>query len=887
MRDVEAPLALEMTMLVQSRILIAATLMFWIAGQATAQQREKPVFDAPKGWRSVEPGPLVTVRFVVVNEQTPGVTVMQLGDNPASVPANVNRWRAQLDLPAVPDAEAMKLVRPLKIDGLDMNLVDLTGSGRSAQRIVVAFTRRAGAMWYFRLSGPADAIAEQKPAFDAFVKSIRFERIPENAPAAAPLLDGKTLEAWLKELKSDKHNERQKANDALARIQRDLGGAIPTLRDLTFDEEMRHNAQASDLFKYLGRSAVPALIQGVWDEEPRTRAASVLLLRQDGLDAQAAIPSLLHALKDRNEIIRRLACGTLADLDAYTARSRLVEMLEDPEGRVRIAAARALISLDGEPEPIIRVLIKEISTPKGDFAEYAAETLALLGPEAASAAKTVGELLVKAPPFGQRHLIDTLASIGPAAKPALPALKKVMLDNPESRTAAALAMWTIAEDKDALSALRDEMNSTRDTSAVLAATAVWQIKEDPAAIDDLIRLAKRKETAGQAIWTLAKIGPPAKAAVPMLMDQLGHADPDLGARAAHALGRIGADAKAALPALIKAAGAKDELLRVTAVTARCRIQPDADAISALGKLLQTNLDVSNRMYAVRELQKVWDHAKPVVPVMKELLTDSDESVRAAAAVALWRTRRQPPESLPPLIALLRSTRWEVRETVTRDIGSEFGRHGESAAPALAKLLWDPFNLIRMAAAEELGRIGPGAKDAVPALTAALEANAAPGCVSAACETLGRIGVDAKPALPVLKRLLTHPNKLVQVHAALALLLIAEDKSGVKQLEAGMGDRNYRVRITAAEGLWRARKDIRVVSALVGALRVVNLLDDDAKNNEPFMLIRALGRIGPEAADAFQAILAIHRFRHHYDNYLAETSFSASMRLMPAAFPRED
>jgi HEAT repeat protein len=213
------------------------------------------------------------------------------------------------------------------------------------------------------------------------------------------------------------------------------------------------------------------------------------------------------------------------------------------------------------------------------------------------------------------------------------------------------------------------------------------------------------------------------------------------------------------------------------------------------------------------------------------------------------------------------------------IGCDFGAQAEAAVPSVVKLLWDPDANVCMAAAEELGRIGPKAKAAVAPLIAMLGADGYHGTLSAACEALGRIGPQATDAVPELKRQLAHPRKLVQVHAALALLLIARDDSGAKQLDVNLSDRNYRVRITAAEGLWQLKRDERVVPALLQSLHVGNLTDEPDRNNELFMAIRALGRIGPAAKEAVPALV---RRLAHYDMDLAEAAAQALRQIDPHA-----
>src|SRR5262249_56727119 len=100
----------------------------------------------------------------------------------------------------------------------------------------------------------------------------------------------------------------------------------------------------------------------------------------------------------------------------------------------------------------------------------------------------------------------------------------------------------------------------------------------------------------------------------------------------------------------------------------------------------------------------------------------------------------------------------------------------------------------------------------------------PGFVqSAACEALGLIDpADKDAAAAVLKRKLGDPDALTRAHTALALYLLTGDKAGETEAEHGLGYRMYQLPITAAEALWRMRKDERAVPLLVRVLEESNL-----------------------------------------------------------------
>ena len=42
--------------------------------------------------------------------------------------------------------------------------------------MLVVIAPHGGRTWFFKMTGPADLAAKKKPAFEAFVKSVRFDR---------------------------------------------------------------------------------------------------------------------------------------------------------------------------------------------------------------------------------------------------------------------------------------------------------------------------------------------------------------------------------------------------------------------------------------------------------------------------------------------------------------------------------------------------------------------------------------------------------------------------------------------------------------------------------------------------------------------------------------
>jgi hypothetical protein len=136
-------------------------------------------YDLPPGWQEVPPRDRgITLKAFTVSEggQTAEVTVTTLPGEGGGLLNNVNRWRGQLGLPPMTSPnELISASTGVEVDGQRGALVDFTApSGSPPKRMVGVLLPRAGATWYFKMTGPADLVGRQKPALEAFLKSVRF-----------------------------------------------------------------------------------------------------------------------------------------------------------------------------------------------------------------------------------------------------------------------------------------------------------------------------------------------------------------------------------------------------------------------------------------------------------------------------------------------------------------------------------------------------------------------------------------------------------------------------------------------------------------------------------------------------------------------------------------
>ncbi len=270
--------------------------------------------------------------------------------------------------------------------------------------------------------------------------------------------------------------------------------------------------------------------------------------------------------------------------------------------------------------------------------------------------------------------------------------------------------------------------------------------------------------------------------LPDLIRGLRNPTPDVRTRAARSLGRLGTLARDAMPLLVHALHDAEPAVREAAAQAMGQMGPDA--LPHLVAMLH-HPDKYVRRNGVWALGKLGSVALGSLPALCESLRDADPRVASGAAQALGGLGERAVEAIPGLTEAMRGTNIVLCRLASKAL-SEIGR------PALPTLLThlrhrDPF--VRGEAALALGWIGPAAAAAVPGLIESLQTTAPPPASDAdpsatpapppaeeasrlyAAQSLGRIGPRAATALPALRKALTDPNEPLRQAAEQAIRMI--------------------------------------------------------------------------------------------------------------------
>ena len=88
---------------------------------------------------------------------------------------NLNRWRGQVGLATLDDAQLTAQTTVIKTNaGLEFTVADLAADGNGPrQRLLGAIASYGGETWFFKLLGPDALVVRTKPAFLAFLQTVK------------------------------------------------------------------------------------------------------------------------------------------------------------------------------------------------------------------------------------------------------------------------------------------------------------------------------------------------------------------------------------------------------------------------------------------------------------------------------------------------------------------------------------------------------------------------------------------------------------------------------------------------------------------------------------------------------------------------------------------
>jgi len=422
----------------------------------------------------------------------------------------------------------------------------------------------------------------------------------------------------------------------------------------------------------------------------------------------------------------------------------LVKLLQSDQPKVRYDAARSLKKLGVKAEPAIKPLItalKDSGAPIEFDVQY-------LGPRVRDAAS------------------DALVRIG---RPAVPALIEALKHkNAKTRDMAARTLGELGPlAKNSFAALTRALDDPEFWVRSSVVRALGSVGAEPKLVvpllEQLFHSSQKKDYIRvEILEALHAADPQGTMVIPILVKGLKDSDGDVMAAAARTLEKFGP----------KGGLAVDELTKALATT---KVRWDSYADVAW--------EVPVRIDVVRALAAIGPEAVVAEPSLIRLMEkDKNERTRIWSAVALVKITPDKPSAKRGITLLLQSLQGE--QGFQEEAAEALGTIGnEAAITALIDALQVPdvseFGTLREAVASALGEIGPPAKEAVPALRAALlEKNEWHfGVRRESAIALGKIGAASKSAIPDLISLSNSDDEYLRDVAAETIEKIKKQSAG--------------------------------------------------------------------------------------------------------------
>lgn len=410
---------------------------------------------------------------------------------------------------------------------------------------------------------------------------------------------GRTVNGWLLLANSDDHQER---NAAEAAFQALGARAVPDLiLALRARETFLHRARLWISQRVLRRDQQEL-------SAAQRRMAATAALAELGPVASPAAPQLVASLADEDRQVVGNAAEALRRI-GVTVTAEVVRGLSSPESAVRFEATLLLCDspFDTETNQWLAALVVATSDRESRVRAAAISVLGETRDPRHVARIEAG--LNDADPRVRRSAVWYLGELGPLTASAVPSVRNALTD-PDGRVriSAARALWRMTGDADEAVAVLQRELAASDGNYQTALTISEMGRSAESAIPALLaRLGSEavhrpSRTPSPTAMALGSVGP---AAVPGLIELLGHERAEVRVGAAVALRKQGSHAAPAVPKLLALVDHSDAEVQITAVQALGAIGPAAQpALARLDRLSRETTDYlrSAALEALRQIK---------------------------------------------------------------------------------------------------------------------------------------------------------------------------------------------------------------------------------------------------------------------------------------------
>jgi HEAT repeat protein len=570
--------------------------------------------------------------------------------------------------------QALKKVRESSVNALPLLLEGLDDQAGSIRLVAASGLANSDLNLAPVLPRLLRALAQEEPTTASYVLQA-IARIWPLPPKALATLAGAL-----------RHRHEEVAEIAATAL-RGLGAAAEPVLPQILDALRDH--------RRLVRRRAVSVLGCVAPEEPEVVRAICGALRDEDDDLRSQAAHLLGAIRaDAGQVDGKMQplSGVSSDVRTNLVIEALRARLRDSNDCVRLEATAALFRLGaGDDEMLKSAAWKVLETcGKSTVPLNAAQLRAIslleeLGPRAAQAVPVLTLALWDRNVFIPSMAAEALRSIGPAARGAIPSLRRLLhSDHSDDGAAALAALAAIGEEGAA--AIHEELARNPGLIQLVDASA---FKPTPGAAVFILYLIERLQSGSEeertrALVALERLKLRSRSVCDGLVRSLTDENEMIRMIACRVLGSMGAVARPAIPALCEMMLERNADLRAQAIASLQEIGPDTRiALPALVESL-TDPDEGVRCRAAEALGSMGEAARPASAALCAALRDPEDRVRLAAAMALGRVEESKERAVQELAILMESGKKSVRVEAAAALSQLDPKH--PVVPALVRML---------------------------------------------------------------------------------------------------------------------------------------------------------------------------------------------------------
>ena len=146
---------------------------------ASASSAAALTWQAPSHWEQLPSSAMRRGSYKVTNDQgeTADISVIAFPGDVGGLPANLNRWRSQVGLARLPDAEVQATIEHQDTPYFHLDFVNYLGEAEGVpSRVAGAIMSHGGESWFFKIMGPVGVVDAELSAFRAFLQTVAPSR---------------------------------------------------------------------------------------------------------------------------------------------------------------------------------------------------------------------------------------------------------------------------------------------------------------------------------------------------------------------------------------------------------------------------------------------------------------------------------------------------------------------------------------------------------------------------------------------------------------------------------------------------------------------------------------------------------------------------------------